>query len=273
MSTVVGPPERCPGHDEGGAGRHGGEEQDDAPDKPRAGVVSDGERHPDRRPDECRDRGGVSAGRRAWPLATGCRAAFSSNPSASARSAEASVWPTTSAPPSRGPTSSPRTPWRHPNAGVRLRATPPPRLGRQHHRVPVLHETGPDMGGAERRRPVPATGARIAAAARPMRPRRDGRSSRRPSGIRRVLGSAAAGATTAWRAKLLGWAARATAAHGPFWPPTNPAEHHDHRSGVGADHALVVALRRRAVRSCRIGERRVGARAAIRVQRATEHHP
>jgi hypothetical protein len=57
------------------------------------------------------------------------------------------------------------------------------------------------------------------------------------------------------------------------WPPTNPAEHHDHRSGVGADHALVVALRRRAVRSRRIGERRVGARAAIRVQRATEHHP
>jgi hypothetical protein len=237
MSAVVGLPERCAGHDEGGAGRHGGEEQDDAPDKPRAGVVSDGERHPDRRPDECRDRGGVSAGRRGWAtrtracprarsssssIASGCRAAFSSDRSASARSAEASVWSTPSAPPSRGPTSSPRTPWRHPNAGVRLRATPPPRLGRQHHGMPVLHETGPDMGGAERRRPVPAIGARIAAAARPMRPRRDGRSSRRPSGIRRVLGSAAASATTAWRAKLLGWAARATAAHGPFGPREIP---------------------------------------------------
>jgi hypothetical protein len=33
------------------------------------------------------------------------------------------------------------------------------------------------------------------------------------------------------------------------------------------------AAKGRAVRSCRIGERRVGARAAIRVQRATEHHP
>jgi hypothetical protein len=122
-------------------------------------------------------------------------------------------------------------------------------------------------------RAVPATGARIAAAARPMRPRRDGRSSRRPSGIRRVLGSAAAGATTAWRAKLLGWGRQSHGSPRSVWPPANPAEHHDHRSGVGADHALVVALRRRAVRSCRIGERRVAARAAIRVQRATEHHP
>jgi hypothetical protein len=32
------------------------------------------------------------------------------------------------------------------------------------------------------------------------------------------------------------------------------------------------AAKGRAVRSCRIGERRVGAGAAIRVQRATEHH-
>ena len=219
-----------------------------------------------------RPRRGVGGTSRVGPLATGCRAAFSSDPSASARSAEASVWPTTSAPPSRGPTSSPRTPWRHPNAGVPLRATPLPRLGRQHHGMPVLHETGPDMGGAERRRPVPATGARIAAAARPMRPRRDGRSSRRPSGIRRVLGSAAAGATTAWRAQLLG-GRQSQGSPRSVWPPAIPAEHHDQRSGVGADHALVVALRRRAVRSCRIGERRVGARAAIRVQRATEHPP
>jgi hypothetical protein len=46
MSAVVGLPERCLGHDEGGAGRHGGEEQDDASDTPRAGVVSDGGRTP-----------------------------------------------------------------------------------------------------------------------------------------------------------------------------------------------------------------------------------
>jgi hypothetical protein len=87
------------------------------------------------------------------------------------------------------------------------------------------------------------------------------------------LGSAAAGAATACCATPPGWAARATVARGPVGPRANTAEHHDHGSGLGVDQASVLANHRRAVRSCRIGERRVGARAAIRVQRATEHHP
>jgi hypothetical protein len=109
--------------------------------------------------------------------------------------------------------------------------------------------------------------------------RRDACSSRRPSRPRRVqrvhqkdLASAAAGAThrVARNAARLG-----RQSHGcprSCWPPANTAEHHDHGSGLGVDQASVLANHRRAVRSCRIGERRVGPGAAIRVQRAAEHH-
>ena len=124
----------------------------------------------------------------------------------------------------------------------------------------------------------PGEGGRIAAAARPMRPRRDACSSRRPSRARRVQ-----------RVR------QRTSARQPPAPPPRVAQ----RRQAGPPEPRLPAVRlapgehRRAPRSrirawrrpgvstslpspcgalLRIGERRVGPGAAIRVQRATEHH-
>jgi hypothetical protein len=167
--------ECCLGHDGGCAGRQGGEEQDDA-HEPADGVVCAVSGTPDRRADECRDRGQASAETsRAGPSRPDV------GPPSRAIQVPRAVWrgrrcgPTTSAPQSRVPSSSPCTPW-----PSKHRRTPP--------RTPRHPPPGPAKSADRSRSSTHAS-------------RRDGRSSRRPGRARRVqrgrqrdLGSTAAGA-------------------------------------------------------------------------------
>jgi hypothetical protein len=148
----------------------------------------------------------------AWARRDRMWAAFSSDPGASGRLAKGSVWPTTGAPQSRGPSSSHVRP-----GAVQTQAY-------------ASEDASPSASG-------PGQGARIAAAARPMP-----FAETHARAVGRAVHDACSACTKGPRLgsrrrrhRVLRNAARlGRQSHGcarSCWPPANTAEHHDHGSG------------------------------------------